>query len=633
MARKLSIVARPISDLVVAAAVSLAATASFAEFETAAADSPQVISNPFSDKPQPTATATVQTLAPAPAASQQQPPQPVAQAQLRPKSVEQPQQSERTQTVAEPKPKNLRRQIAYQNPFAATSKAPPVDTSLRPGPISRWRHPVIPGSDQTAVKSAVLSAPSVQSGEPKWDVLPLGETLRTQAAAHSKETDPTFYSRLTNSASPIQFSPKPLAQPNWLTEYNEMVMSQPRPEPVHVDAAIFSVPPSTTDYATPVAAVDHLPAVPPAGPLQQPLEQDAADANLARADVAPSIVSNCVESPEGWLEQAQNAAQNADTPDELSAVVEFCDRGMRGGPDEKQSNSLRRLSAWACNRRGEMLADSGRDEDALSDFQTAISLDPSCSLAIHNRAVTLAQQNQFTAALRDFNRVIELNPGLAVAYRNRAELLAALGRTEEAIADYNQAIDNLPNDAQLYRDRAYAYQQLGEFARALIDFNRAIDIAPDDADALTQRGNLAAEQGNYEQAVADFQQAIDKNGNWAEAHRSLAWLEATCPVARFQNPHNAIVAAEQALKMGPANDYLIFDTLAAAHASAGHFDEAAQFQQKALSAAPTDAVQSLKERLALYEHRQAFRNVAAPAVEAMPISEANAGGGPGEAVR
>src|SRR5207302_9569176 len=105
-----------------------------------------------------------------------------------------------------------------------------------------------------------------------------------------------------------------------------------------------------------------------------------------------------------------------------------------GGPDNKLSTSLRRLAAWAHNRRGELESDAGRNDESLNDFQVAISLDPNCSLAIHNRAVTLAQQNQFAASLRDFNRVIELNPGLAVAYRNRAELLAALGRMEEAVA-------------------------------------------------------------------------------------------------------------------------------------------------------------------------------------------------------
>jgi len=239
-------------------------------------------------------------------------------------------------------------------------------------------------------------------------------------------------------------------------------------------------------------------------------------------------------------------------------------------------------------------------------------LDPKCSLAIHNRAVTLAQQNQFDAALRDFNRVIELNPGLAVAYRNRAELLAALGRIEEAVGDYEQALESLPNDGQLYRDRAYAYQQLGEFSKSMADFNRALEIIPNDPDALTQRGNLAAEQGNFESAAADFRQALANDANWVEALRSVAWLEATCPDPNFRNPDAAIAAAEQAAKLAPPNDYLILDTLAAAHASVGNFDKAKKIQQQALAGAPPEAASVLKQRLALYNHGQVFQNVSTP---------------------
>ncbi len=617
MARKLSHIARPISNLVVAGVVSFTVSTSCAQSEPPTADLPGVIDNPFAlpGEPQQVAQATA-------------PLKPEAQ----PQPTTTPSSPAPAQAVSEskPKPSALRRQIAYQNPFGKVSKAPPVDTNLRPGPISRWRSPIIPGSEKSAVKAAMLSPSATPSGEPKWDVLPLGDVLRNQSAARGKETDPTFYSRLADSSSLIRFTPKPLNQPSWITghEAQEAALPQPQPAPIHVDAAVFDVPLAASGYASQTTALQRLPATVPLPPAPSQFnKQGSVDATLAKAEVSPSIVSNCVESPAGWLEQAQNAAKSAESIEELAAVIEFCERGLREGPDEKQSNSFRRLSAWAHNRRGEMLAEGGRDEDALIDFQTAISLDPNCSLAIHNRAVTLAQQNQFTAALRDFNRVIELNPGLAVAYRNRAELLAALGRIEDAIEDYNLAIDNLPNDAQLHRDRAYAYQQLAEFSKALVDLNRAVELSPGDADALTQRGNLSAEQGNYEQAIADFQQAIAKNPNWAEAHRSLAWLEATCPNPRFQNSDDALAAAEQALKLGPENDYLILDTLAAAHASAGHFDQALNFQQRALSSAPTDAVPSLKQRLALYQNGQAFRNIAASAVDTTSIREANAEAG------
>src|SRR4051812_16905415 len=101
MARKLSQIAQWMTFVLIAGSTSLSANTSPAQSEPQTADSPTVADNPFiSTQPQ-------------------------------------------SQTVSEPPQKSRRPPIAYQNPFVAASKSPPVDTSLRPGPISRWRHPVI----------------------------------------------------------------------------------------------------------------------------------------------------------------------------------------------------------------------------------------------------------------------------------------------------------------------------------------------------------------------------------------------------------------------------------------------------------------------------------------------------------
>lgn len=574
MARKLSHFAPRLVCLTIAGGVTLVASGLLAQPSAQAVDPLKFIDNPFvAAKSQP-ATNT-QSSQPQPAADKSQPSQ--------------------------------RRQVTYQNPFSATSKAPPVDTSLRPGPISRWRHPDPPAS-KSPIKSALMATPQSEPERRKWDVLPPAEDLRTRSDVN--ETDPTFYSRLTKTPG-IQFNTKPLTQPNWLTEFDEAVAAKSNPVPVA--SAVFDAEINQPAFATPVSASVPDTSFERMQRVSSAFELESLYIEPAAAEVSPSIISDIADTPEGWLEQAQNAATKSSTPDELSAVVELCDRGLRGRPDVKLTLSLRRLAAWAHNRRGEMLAESDQIDEALNDFQLAISLDPSCSLAIHNRAVTLAQQNQFAAALRDFNRVIDLNPGLAVAYQNRAELLCVLERTQDAITDYNHAIESLPNDAHLYRARAYAHQRVGDLQSALADFNRAIEIAPNDPDCYTQRGNLAAEQSNYGQAIGDFRRALAKDPNWAEAHRSLAWLLATCPNPDFQNSQQAMDAAEQALKLAPANNYLILDTLAASCASAGDFAKAIEIQKAALSNAPPELAPPLEQRLALYRSGQPFRSAATPA--------------------
>lgn len=571
MAGKLSRTGWRASFLLLAAAVSLAAQLACAEGEIQVNAPSNVIENPFvTSKPGP---------------------QPAAEAPQA--AVEAPQPAKRGLTT-------------YQNPFANMSKAPPMDTSLRPGPVSRWQRPNLPHDVPSAVKSAVISQPIEPTHIP-WDQLPPAENLRQRAAAQSRGTDPTFYDRLAGPDQLIRFTPTPLAQPSWLTVEAAEVDLHPSVGVAtfneHLNANARAERPEGMALAGPAAHTS--------GQVAMAFAIDSVIAPPESDDVLPTVVSDCPDTADGWLAQAQQAATSAESADELSGIIDLCDRGIRGAPSSQLLSSLRRLSAWAHNRRGEVNSDAQRPDDAINDFQAAISMDPTCSLAIHNRAVTFAQRNQFAAALRDFNRVIELNPGLAVAYRNRAELLAALGRMEEAVDDYSKAIESMPEDATLLRGRAHAYQRLGDVTRATKDINLAIDLSPHDPDAFTQRGNLAAEHGKFDRAQQDFRQAIAIDPSWAEAYRSLAWLQATCPDRRFRNAQQALAAAEQAAQFSPPDDYPVLDTLAAANACAGQFDKAIQIQRKAVAAAPRELSTSLEQRLALYQRGQAYSSAPA----------------------
>src|SRR5262245_13027499 len=62
--------------------------------------------------------------------------------------------SEPKVAVAEPQI-SARKSVPYQNPFANTSKSPPIDPSAKPGPVSRWQRPAIPHEEPSAIKSAM----------------------------------------------------------------------------------------------------------------------------------------------------------------------------------------------------------------------------------------------------------------------------------------------------------------------------------------------------------------------------------------------------------------------------------------------------------------------------------------------
>ncbi len=323
------------------------------------------------------------------------------------------------------------------------------------------------------------------------------------------------------------------------------------------------------------------------------------------------------------LEEAERAAETAHSVDNLSEVIELCERSLRLGLDDEADNLARRLGAWAYNRRGETVA--AKDEAAaLFDFQQAIQLDPNCWQAIHNRAVSYSTSGQHALALIDYNRVLRLNPDAVMALRNRGELLAVMGRTNAAIDDYSAALGLIPDDPQLFNMRGHAHHRLGRFRLAIGDFNQSIQHAEFNPDAFTNRGNVYAELGYYEQALRDFETAIDQDIRWWPAMRSMAWILATAADAKHRDAAKGIEMAQRAKELSPGDDPLLYDTLAAALASAERYGEAAEVQRVALEVAPTPLKPELEDRLRLYQGLRPYRSqprpLPLPAAEGAPAA-------------
>ena len=92
-----------------------------------------------------------------------------------------------------------------------------------------------------------------------------------------------------------------------------------------------------------------------------------------------------------------------------------------------------------------------------------------------------------------------------------------------------------------------------------------------------------------------------------QAYSSSAWLLATCPDNSVRNPELAIERAKQAIELSGKDDAVGLDTLAAAQASAGEFDLAAESVARALELAPADERNVYQERLELYQNGTAYR--------------------------
>lgn len=315
----------------------------------------------------------------------------------------------------------------------------------------------------------------------------------------------------------------------------------------------------------------------------------------------------------------------------------------RGVEDYTEVLRLQPDHARAYNNRGNAHTDLGDAEKALADFTKAVECDPNYVRAHVNRAGVLAERGERERSLADYDRALELDCGNVPALVGRGNLRAASGEFDAALADFSEVLRLDPQHAGALVDRANVHYRRGDRDAALADLARATEVDPGYAPAWYNRANLLSEQGDLEGAIAAYTRVIERSprhlpayhnrgraharrGDYAaaladnlealridpdseRALNNLAWLWATCRLDEYRDGARAL---EHALRVcertgwqGPG--YL--DTLAAAYAECGQFEEAARWQARAVELAPEVEKDDYRGRLELYRQGTPYREV------------------------
>ena len=153
----------------------------------------------------------------------------------------------------------------------------------------------------------------------------------------------------------------------------------------------------------------------------------------------------------------------------------------------------------------------GDSDNALTDYDKAIELNPESAEAYKDRGISYLSNSDFDNAIKDYTKAIELDPESAEAYKNRA--IAYLGKSDfdNVITDYTKAIELDPDDTSIYRYRGLAHFRNSEIDKAIDDFSRAIQLDSDSADAYYNRGVVQLRLQDWGGAKADLTTAA-KNG-------------------------------------------------------------------------------------------------------------------------
>ena len=234
---------------------------------------------------------------------------------------------------------------------------------------------------------------------------------------------------------------------------------------------------------------------------------------------------------------------------------------------------------------GTALLDAGRVPDALAMLERAQRADPGFPETYNNLGRARMALGDPDGARRDFERGIELAPHHAILHLNLAAAVLRQGDARRARELLARAIALDPLLVAAYGPLAELELRGGDVAQAVAHLGRAVELAPDSAVAHADLGLGRLIEGQPAAAAGELRAALRLDPTLAPARNRLAWILATTADPSLRNPAEALALAEPLCQGDGADQPEWLETLAAAYAATGAFDEGAAVAARAIERA------------------------------------------------
>lgn len=229
---------------------------------------------------------------------------------------------------------------------------------------------------------------------------------------------------------------------------------------------------------------------------------------------------------------------------------------------------------------------------------------------------TWIQTGYWRSTVTLFEHALHATGNNRVAHLQLGAAYARLGRYDDAAVQYRAALAMKPHSVEANNNLGIVLAQAGRPDEAAVWFRAALHIRPDDARLHANLARASRQMGRIPEAVEHYREAVRLDPLAWDVVMNLAWLLATDADATVRNPSEAVALAEAANRMTGRVHPKVLDTVAAAYAAAGRYDEAAETAEHAQSAAlargETRLAAEVDERITRYQSRQPYRTVRTP---------------------
>jgi tetratricopeptide (TPR) repeat protein len=189
--------------------------------------------------------------------------------------------------------------------------------------------------------------------------------------------------------------------------------------------------------------------------------------------------------------------------------------------------------------------------------------------------------------------------------------LGMSGKQDDAVPYFKKAVQTQGAFFEAYYNLGIIFTKENKIDEAADAWQNVVRIRPKFAQGHENLGYALYAQAKFPESLAELRMALDEEPNRLFALKLAANLLATCPDSAVRNGPEALSLAEKAKQLSGGNDPGILDTLSAAYAETGRFDEALAAEQQAAAIAEQEGdaalESSIKDHVERYESKEPLR--------------------------
>ena len=234
------------------------------------------------------------------------------------------------------------------------------------------------------------------------------------------------------------------------------------------------------------------------------------------------------------------------------------------------------------------------------------------SAALTNLGLVAIHKEDYVEAERRLREALRLDPTYIDALGNLGSMYIKQKNFDAAIQQYARILTFCPKSRKAFSEMARAFTEQGNHPQAEVWLRGAVELEPASVELHFRLAEIQQRLGKTEEALENYSMVLRLRPNERGALNNIAWIRATHPDARFRDGTKAVELLRPLVR-SPDCDANVLDTVAAAYAEAGRFDDALQTAQIAIEKARSqkatpESMADMHERAALYKKHQAYRD-------------------------